>query len=46
MRGLDKVGLRFSSVRLIEQVLCGGVRGWRKNKIARTCCDVGESDRK
>ena len=20
-----------------------GVRGWRQNKIARTCCDVGES---
>ena len=28
VRGLDKVGLRFSSVRLIGQVLCGGVRGW------------------
>ena len=46
MRDLDKVGLRFSSLRLIGQVLYEGVRGWRKNKIARTCCgccDVGES---
>ena len=45
MRGLDKVGLRFSSVWLIGQVLYGGVRGWRNNKIACTCCDccdVGE----
>ena len=25
MRGLDKVGMRFSSVRLIGQVLYGGV---------------------
>ena len=33
VQGLDKVGLRFSSVRLIGQVLYGGggVRGWREN---------------
>ena len=46
VRCLDKVGLKFSSVQLIGQVLNGGVRGWRKNKIACTCCDccdVGES---
>ena len=45
LRSLDKVGMRFSSVRLIGQVLYGG-GVWRKNKIARTCCgccDVGES---
>ena len=46
VRGLDKVGMRFSAVRLIVQVLYGCVWGWGKNKIARTCCncfDVGES---
>ena len=30
VRGLDEVGLRYSSVRLIGQVLYGGVRGWRQ----------------
>ena len=36
MRDLDKVGMRFSFVKLIGQVLYGG---WGKIKIARTCCD-------
>ena len=43
MQGLGKVGMRFSSVWLIGQVLYGG---WGKIKIAHTCCDfcdVGES---